>query len=318
MVAPMQSATPSILTEALGSTAFKKRVRAAELSERLSGGGIAKKVQRLLLTPKIYIPYLLIVRGRLYRKESVTATLFWGRTIDIPLQDYDSLALHAFGFAGGTEAELKLTRYFVKNLTPSDVFYDIGANYGFYSYLAAELCKEVQVFEPIPQIANVIRRNIPSDKHVFLNEMALSDTSGEVDLHISESFGLSTINASTTEIHSYTYDEAKKIRVKTQTLDAHVATHTKPTVLKIDVEGAEEQVLIGGDHFLSENAPVVAMEIWGADNGGEISMRAVERLRSLGYVSYSIDSEGDLERIEGDLSMISSLTGGDNFIFKKP
>jgi len=313
----MQQNARETLLQKLESAEFKKTLYKAHLTESLSGGGIVKKIKRLLLTPEIYIPYLLIVRGRLYRKESVTARLFWGRTIDIPLQDYDSLALRAFGFAGGTDAELKLTRYFVKNLTPDDVFYDIGANYGFYSYLASELCKEVQAFEPIPQIADVVRRNIPAGANMSLNEVALSDTPGEVDLHISESFGLSTINASTTEIHSYTYDEAKKIRVKTQTLDGHVATHTKPTVLKIDVEGAEEQVILGGTRFLTENAPIVAMEIWGADNGGEISMRAVERLRGLGYVSYSIDSNGNLEKIEGDLSMVSSLTGGDNFIFKK-
>lgn len=313
----MQHDARERLIQKLESKEFKKTLYKARLTEGLSGGGIVKKIKRLLLTPSVYISYLFIVRWRLYRKESVIARLFWGRAIDIPLQDYDSVALCAFGFAGGTDTELKLTRYFVKNLGPDDIFYDIGANYGFYSYLASELCKEVRAFEPIPQIADVVRRNIPTGTLMSMNEVALSDTFGEVDLHISESFGLSTINASTTQIHSYTYDEAKKIRVKTETLDAHIRTHTKPTVLKIDVEGAEEQVLIGATRFLSENAPIVAMEIWGANNGGDISMRAVERLRGFGYVSYRIDSEGDLESIEGDLSMASSLTGGDNFIFKK-
>lgn len=307
----------NIVLEALESTSFKKTQQTAQLVESLSGGGIVKKLQRLIRTPQVYIPYLLMVRVQVYRRKSVPVTLFWGRTIHVPMQDYDSLALRAFGFAGGTEAELKLTKYFAKHLGKEGVFYDIGANYGFFSYLAAELCKEVHAFEPMPEIAQVLRVNTANDSNVVLSEVAISNTHGEADLHVSESSGLSTINASTVGTHSYTYDSSKTVRVPTRTLDEYVESNTKPTVLKIDVEGAEEQVIMGATTFLKEYAPIIAMEVWGAENGGEISMKAVQRLRDLGYASFSIDTNGDIQEVEGDLSAISSLTGGDNFIFKK-
>ena len=48
-------------------------------------------------------------------------------------------------------------------------------------------------------------------------------------------------------------------------------------------------------------------------------MKAVEKLRNLGYQSYLINKNGELEKVAGDLSIIVDKQGlgGDNFIFKK-
>lgn len=312
----MQQKAQKLLQD-LESKSFSTRLRLARLVEKFSGGGLVKKIQRLFCTPSVYLSYLFIVKARIYRRKSATAKLFWGRTITIPVQDYDSLALRAFGFAGGTEAELKLARFFIRNLEETDVLYDIGANYGFFTYLASELCKEVHSFEPIPFIASVVRENTTINKGVSVNTLALSNTAGTVDLHISESSGLSTINTATTNIHSYTYNESNKITVEAQTLDGYVTTHTPPTFIKIDVEGAEEQVIEGASGFLSTHAPVIAMEVWGKDNGGPISMQAVKRLYSYGYKASIINPDGTLTETAEDLSLIAPSHGGDNFIFTK-
>ena len=75
--------------------------------------------------------------------------------------------------------EYKLTKFFIKNLKEDDIFYDIGANYGFYSCLAAEFCKEVHLFEPIPFIFDNLKNNFKNHQNVFLNNIALSDKKGK-------------------------------------------------------------------------------------------------------------------------------------------
>src|SRR5690606_38517962 len=90
--------------------------------------------------------------------------------------------------------------FFIKHIRPTDVFYDIGANYGFYSLLALQLVPagEVHVFEPLPDVFERIKQNFPADKRLFLNRAALSDRSGEVDFFSgseSGSSGTSTMNS---------------------------------------------------------------------------------------------------------------------------
>jgi hypothetical protein len=48
-------------------------------------------------------------------------------------------------------------------------------------------------------------------------------------------------------------------------------------------------------------------------------MKAVEKLRELGYKSHLINKDGDLELVNGDLSLIVDQENlyDDNFIFKK-
>lgn len=257
----------------------------------------------------------MIVKFGLFKSGSVRTKLFWNREIKLPLKDYDSLALYKYGFAGGTESELKLAKYIIKNLEAKDVFYDIGANYGFFTYLATELCREVHSFEPNHDLVTILKSNTRDDSGVSINDIALSDTNGQAELHMSESTGLSTINASTIDTHTYTYRSTRT--VQTQTLDTYIKTNSKPTFLKIDVEGAEEAVLNGSKQLLNQNAPIIAMEVWGKDNGWEISNQAVKLLISLGYEVFSLNSDGEVQEVIGDLSILIPPAGGDNFIFKK-
>ncbi len=306
----MQKGKNAELLEAFASEQFRKRLERAQRFEHISGGGIIKKIQRLLDAPSIYIPYLLFTKTGLYHWQHTQVTLFWSRLITMPLSDYDALTLYMYGTLPGSE--LKLTKFFIKNLYPDDVFYDIGANRGFYTFLASELCKEVHAFEPMSALAEVIEENIHVNEHVTVNAVALSDINGSIDFYTTDSTMTSTISAAVAG-HNIT----KKSRVRSATLDAYVAAHTKPTILKIDAEGAEDRILKGGVNFFSSHAPVIAMEIWGKDNDWNLSMSASERLWSMGYQSSRLDEEGNTHDATGDLSAIVPAQGTENFIFKK-
>lgn len=304
-----------IIKNSLRSPNFAKRLKLANNFEKYSGAGLLRKLKRMVAATKIYLPYLWVVKANQKRKSDVETELFWGRKIKLPIQDYDSLALSKFGFAGGTKSELKLVKYLIENIKPSDVFYDIGGNYGFFTYLSEELCNEVHAFEPNPELIRVIKINTKKNSKNIINEIALSDSAGFINLYMSESSGLSTINKETITIHTYQYK--KSVKVKTETLDSYTQKHAKPTLMKIDVEGAEENVIIGGKNFLNNNSPIIAMEVWGKNNGWKISKRAVNVLKSLNYEPFNIKADGTISKVSGDLSSLIPENGGDNFIFKK-
>ena len=137
----------TLLLDTLASPQYQKRLQKANRFERISGGGTLRQIERLFIAPSIYIPYLFYAKAGMSRTYLTTMTLFWGRTVRIPLEDYDALILYMFGGLYGSE--MSLTKFLIKNLGPNDVFYDVGANRGFYTFLAADLCKETYTFEPM-------------------------------------------------------------------------------------------------------------------------------------------------------------------------
>jgi FkbM family methyltransferase len=130
-----------------------------------------------------------------------------------------------------------------------DVFYDVGANTGLYSCLMADLVDSpVIAFEPHPENAERLRQNAElngADVSVF--ECALADSAGNSELSIA----LDKVGSAG---HSLVSDEGfDTITVPKVRGDNFIADESlpAPTVLKIDVEGAEYQVLRGLESTLS-------------------------------------------------------------------
>ena len=239
--------------------------------------------------------------------------MFWGKEIRLDTGDLDGAVLGSVGTLP-YEQELRLTKFFIKQLSKNDIFYDIGASYGFYTHLALEFCKEVHAFEPIPEAFVCLKESVAKNENVFCSNVALSDTNGSSFLSLmskQDRTGGSII----AEKRNMAQEDTVRIPIQTITLDSYIKDHTKPTMVKIDVEGAEAMVLEGGKEFFQSNDPVISMEVLPRRSGGEISMRAVEKLREFGYRSYVINSQGELEPIEGDLS--ERIRSFENYIFKK-
>ena len=285
--------------------------------EKFSGSGLIRKIKRLFFSPNIYTTYLWY-RFNLVKKRKIR--LFWGKIINIIFKDKPPF-FSITGILPG-EAEYKLTKFLIKNLKENDIFYDVGANYGFYTYLALEFCKEVHSFEPLPDIFENLKMNLENIGNVFLNKVALSNKEVKAEIYLPSKSGLdasagSTIIKETIDKHHYKF--SKSLEIETTTLDNYLKDHNKPTIIKLDIEGAECLVIKGGYEFFKNNSPIITMEVWSSKEGGEISMKAVEKLRELGYKSYLINENGDLELVNGDLSLIVDQENlyDDNFIFKK-
>ena len=280
--------------------------------KKFSGPGLKRKLQRLIFSPKIYITYLLMKVSKKEKKAIVR--LFWGKELKVNINDLDGFLLHSSGFLWEKE-EYRLTKFFIKNLKRDDVFYDIGANYGFYSALALEFIDtgEVHTFEPNPHIFKYLETNF-KNLPVFLNKKALGNQAKETDF-----FYTSRNSGGSTLIKEAVHKNLKynKFKVEVIQMDNYLKTHSKPTIIKMDVEGAESLVIEGGEEFFKNNSPTIAMEVWPKNGGGEISMRAVNKLKELGYQSYIIEKDGGLKKNTGDLSKISLNHCSENFVFKK-
>lgn len=135
--------------------------------------------------------------------------------------------------------------------TGSTVFLDIGANVGTYSIMLCDKINKLYAFEPHPTTNMMCKANLLinkiSEKNVY--DVALFDKEGR------ESFSDKDFESGASGSNSITTDNSK-ITVETMTLDKFSKDHSfnieHEYIVKIDVEGFERNVLLGGKHFFSK------------------------------------------------------------------
>jgi FkbM family methyltransferase len=165
--------------------------------------------------------------------------------------------------------ELEVQRVLLERLKPGSVFYDVGANIGFYSLLAARQSAQVFAFEPDVQNAESL------EHHVRLNSLgakieviraAVFSTSGYVALEPAD-FTMGHGNA---HVGPTTEDSHSTVKVPCTTLDDFAQEHVAPDTIKIDVEGAESNVLRGADRLFTHSRPHLICEVHDPENASFI------------------------------------------------
>lgn len=184
-----------------------------------------------------------------------------------------------------------LSRFVQRGMTVLDV----GANQGIYTIVAARATGpqgRVYAFEPSPSELAKLRWNLRLNRfrNATVVESAVSSLSGQATFHAAEPMkgGFSGLRRPSEYLHV----ESREITVPVTTLDEFVRERDIATVdfLKVDVEGAELDLIEGARALLSsEHQPVVQFEF--ADGrAGEWGHRASEigaRLIRLGYRLFS-------------------------------
>jgi FkbM family methyltransferase len=237
---------------------------------------------------------------------------FWGRDIYVYLADADASALYFFNTLYGDE--IKIIKFLIKNFKDDDIFYDIGANYGFYTLLAQEFITkgEIHAFEPNPKIFKLLRESARLDifKNTFLNEVALSGKAGETDFFDRE---ISRHSGGSSLIKLQYFLKYKVIKVKTTILDDYILNHKPPTIMKIDVEGGESLVLKGALKLLKKYSPIIIMEFLPDD----LHREAVNILLNNGYRALKIGNDGNLSIINEKDLLRNDISHEFNYVFKK-
>jgi FkbM family methyltransferase len=165
---------------------------------------------------------------------------------------------------GAGETEVQKALY--EHLTPGMTFYDVGANIGFFSLLAARLTGpsgRVVAFEADPEIAGRLREHGKRNGFSWLSveEKAVCAESGasfflRCDPGTSPDRGLGRVVA---------VPGAATIQVQSVSLDDYVQRSPAPDFIKCDVEGAEVEVFQGARRLLTEKRPIVVCEMHGED-----------------------------------------------------
>lgn len=153
---------------------------------------------------------------------------------------------------------------FVKtHLKEGDIFIDIGSNIGLYALIASKAVGpkgKVIAFEPSPVTFNRLQMNTVQAgfEHLEVRNLGLSHTDSAMKLHITGS-GMDAWDSFTVIDPTKVIDT---VEVFVSTLDEQLSGVDKSRVsmIKIDVEGWEKFVLLGGENFLKKYSPCLMVE----------------------------------------------------------
>ena len=182
-----------------------------------------------------------------------------------------------------TRATSYLTRKFGKfykgnertspfNCVPADMkvrwVLDIGANVGDITVSALNSFSEARVicFEPVQSTFEILSNRLaPYSERVYLHNYALSDSTGEGEINITNFSGANSIMPQA-KLHQNCNPHVRELSKESISLVRLDDISDKfPTcnidIMKIDVEGFELNVLNGGRKFIAEHVDVIIIEI---------------------------------------------------------
>lgn len=177
-------------------------------------------------------------------------------------------------------------------LRPGDVFFDVGANIGHHSLVAASRGAMVHAFEPVPRLAERLQGNFKFNQiedRLVLNVAAVGAEPGAAVLYEADRAD----DGSHSIIAGVPAQTLRPRQVRVVTLDDYASTsNCRPALIKIDVEGYEARVLDGASRLLATDPrPFVVLETGDrlADLIGESARSVLGRLEAMGYQLYRLD-----------------------------
>lgn len=175
-------------------------------------------------------------------------------------------------------------------LSPGMTVYDVGANVGFLTVIAARLVGDsgkVYAFEPVSSLANQAEynANLNEFRQVAIYRNALGNRDGEAAFQLaSDVMTGALVSKQTAESLGST------VAVEVRKLDTLVEIDklAPPDLIKIDVEGAEADVLDGGSEVLPEARPLLIIEVHSTSDA------VADRLAQLDYVGRVLGSNAPI------------------------
>ncbi|MFC7231476.1 FkbM family methyltransferase [Saliphagus sp. GCM10025308] len=153
--------------------------------------------------------------------------------------------------------------HFCRHLTPDDCVWDVGSNIGVYTLFAATIGAETVAIEPWQENVETIEKNLAlNDLQAHVVDRALAESAGPREFTLDNR---ATAGAGRGSLLS-DWQHGDTITVKCVRGDELAGQNVpKPTVIKVDVEGAELSVLKGMDGIL-EGVRRIYCELHGVDD----------------------------------------------------
>jgi FkbM family methyltransferase len=176
-----------------------------------------------------------------------------------PDDAFCSFSLYEFGYY----TETSTTNLFLKLIaSKSGLIVDVGANIGWYTLLAAKKgAKQVHAFEPVPQIIELLEKSVKKNgfsEQIVAHKSVVSDHIGKTTLflnpHINRGLASTVRNTGNESVicDAVTLDSLFEDRVV--------------DLLKLDVEGAEPNVLVGAKKMIEEKRLCHVLMEWNQES----------------------------------------------------
>lgn len=193
-----------------------------------------------------------------------------GKTINLPRNSRFASEI----FVTNCNVDWGSEQILIENLEPDKDFLDVGANIGYYSLLAANCVRRVYAFEPDERNLAILKNNIINYNNIEIIEQPVFSQIREVQF---STVGCSEVShiVSNQSGNSSNLHEIKL----TTTLNDFADNNPKMSVtgIKIDVEGADFDVLLGADKLIQRDNPLILAEFF------SIKDELVELVNDLNY-----------------------------------
>jgi len=202
------------------------------------------------------------------------------------------------------ETEIVLNRFFKK----ADCFIDIGANIGYYSLLAKATNSKIafRAFELLPVNMEQLKKSAALNhfSDIEFIEKCLGAHPGNTEFLVppADECGWGRM------AYKNLFD-GEKIQRQITTLDQNESLFKAKTVIKMDVEGFERDVLMGGSNAIQKWKPVLCIEMNEPcfKDLGFTSQDVFNDLKGWGYQIYAIKDNGNLEAIETPIENYAAM-----------
>jgi len=274
---------------------------------------VSISTQRLLALRKFS---LVLARVPYVRRLSrLLRSRFLDRREDIVVDDFDGTLSLQCGLDEHIESHIFWEGYYSRDLLrllrrllkTDSVFVDIGANMGEFTLFAAKRVPrgKVYAFEPVAEAFARLEGNVRRNKftNVFLRAEGLMDQEASLPIYAqSGRFADGSRNTGLYTLHPHddrnlAMQEIQLVRLDDLVSAGEVST---PTIMKIDVEGAELAVLKGARRVLAQFHPVLILELarHTLEAAGTTQREVVSYLEALGYRMEIIRYMGATSRLD--------------------
>lgn len=200
--------------------------------------------------------------------------------------------------------EMYITEYIAQFVKKDMVVLDVGANYGYYSLLMAQLVGPDQgrviSFEANPFICGLFDDSVSINgfkSRVSVNNMALSDEQSEdAAFFVPPNAPMNGHLISSREKRYKNSIPEGSIYIKTTTLDAFIKPNTRIDFAKVDIEGAEYQFWLGSKRVRQDNPHMVFLLEFNAaryENPGDF----LDLIISEGYILQRLNKDAKINNI---------------------
>lgn len=223
------------------------------------------------------------------------------------------------------DSEIRLSRFIISLLREGDVFIDIGSHFGYYSRLALKcigIHGKVIAIEPAVKTFGILKKNLEEFHNAtFINAAAGAENTitsfYEFPVLYSE---YNTVYPQQFEKYSwYKPGNIHQHRIQSITVDSLVQKFKlRPTLIKIDTEGSEADVLKGSKEVLQTNRNVIiAMEYLSPKRINHKHREALDFASRYGFKPFLINHSGKPVLCSDlDEHLLKNNAESDNIILK--